>query len=102
MQSKPIFEPLFSEWCRSLYGLRRNSKTFGLINTIFAGRYRLWEVLIPPGGGHGYKALGLEPIQLVYFTDRHYNPFDEFRIVYNHHAVAYDWENAAQISSCAF
>jgi len=64
--------------------------------------YRLWEVPIPPGGGHGYKALGLEPIQLVYFTDRHYNPLDEFRIVYNHHAVAYDWENAAQISSCAF
>src|SRR5207248_3149607 len=41
-----------------LYDLRRHSKTFGLINTIYAGRFRPWEILIPPGVGHGYKALG--------------------------------------------
>jgi len=75
-----------------LYDLRRNSKTFGVINTIFVGRYRPWEILIPPGVGHGYKALGFEPIQLLYFTDRHYNPADELRIAYNHPAISYDWE----------
>jgi len=75
-----------------LYDLRRNSKTFGLINTIFVGSYRPWEILIPPGVGHGYKALGVAPIQLLYFTDRHYNLADEFRLAYNDPTIAYDWE----------
>jgi len=75
-----------------LYDLRRRSKTFGAINTIFVGRFQPWEILIPPGVAHGYKALGVEPIQLVYFTDRHYNPADELRLPYNHPDIAYDWE----------
>jgi dTDP-4-dehydrorhamnose 3,5-epimerase len=75
-----------------LYDLRRDSKTFGAINTIYVGKFRPWQILIPPGVGHGYKALGVEPIQLLYFTDRHYNPADELRIAYNHPGVAYDWE----------
>jgi dTDP-4-dehydrorhamnose 3,5-epimerase len=75
-----------------LYDLRRNSSTFGSINTIFAGRFQPWEILIPPGVAHGYKALGVEPIQLVYFTDRHYNPADELRLPYDHPDIAYDWE----------
>jgi dTDP-4-dehydrorhamnose 3,5-epimerase len=75
-----------------LYDLRRKSPTFGAINTIFAGRFQPWEILIPPGVAHGYKALGVEPIQLVYFTDRHYNPADELRLPYNHPDIAYDWE----------
>ena len=75
-----------------LYDLRRRSATFGVINTIFTGRFQPWEILIPPGVGHGYKALGVEPIQLVYFTDRHYNPNDELRLPYDHPDIAYDWE----------
>ncbi|MGA2813310.1 MAG: dTDP-4-dehydrorhamnose 3,5-epimerase family protein [Candidatus Acidiferrum sp.] len=75
-----------------LYDLRRNSRTFGAINTLYAGRFRPWQILIPPGVGHGYKALGVEPIQLLYFTDRHYNPADELRIAYNDPHIAYDWE----------
>jgi len=75
-----------------LYDLRRNSRTFGAINTMFVGRFQPWEILIPPGVGHGYKALGVEPIQLVYFTDRHYNPDDELRLPYDHADIAYDWE----------
>ena len=75
-----------------LYDLRRKSSTFGVINTIFVGRFQLWEILIPPGVAHGYKALGVEPIQLVYLTDRHYNPADELRLPYNHSDIAYDWE----------
>jgi dTDP-4-dehydrorhamnose 3,5-epimerase len=75
-----------------LYDLRRRSATFGVINTIFTGRFQPWEILIPPGIGHGYKALGVEPIQLVYFTDRHYNPADELRLPYDHPDIAYDWE----------
>jgi len=75
-----------------LYDLRRRSPTFGAINTIYAGRFQPWEILIPPGVGHGYKALGVDPIQLVYFTDRHYNPADELRLPYDHPDIAYDWE----------
>jgi dTDP-4-dehydrorhamnose 3,5-epimerase len=75
-----------------LYDLRVHAKTFGAINTIFAGRLQPWEILIPPGVAHGYKALGIEPIQLVYFTNRHYNPADELRLPYNHPDIAYDWE----------
>jgi dTDP-4-dehydrorhamnose 3,5-epimerase len=75
-----------------LCDLRRHSKTFGLINTIYVGRFRPWEILIPPGVGHGYKALGIEPIHLLYFTDRHYNPLDELRLNYNDPNINYDWE----------
>jgi len=65
-----------------LYDLRLRSRTFAAINTLFVGRFQPWEILIPPGVAHGYKALGVEPIQLVYFTDR---PYD-------HPDIAYDWE----------
>ena len=75
-----------------LYDLGRNSRTFGEINTIRAGKFRPWEIPIQPGVGHGYKALGVEPVQLLYFTDRHYNPADELRIAYNDPAIADDWE----------
>jgi len=75
-----------------LYDLRLASRTFGAINTIFAGRLQPWEILIPPGVAHGYKALGIEPVQLVYFTDRYYNPADELRLPYDHPDIAYDWE----------
>jgi dTDP-4-dehydrorhamnose 3,5-epimerase len=75
-----------------LCDLRRHSRTFGAINTIYAGRFRPWEILIPPGIGHGYKALGIEPVQLLYFTDRHYNPADELRLAYDDPNVSYDWE----------
>lgn len=75
-----------------LCDLRVRSRTFGAINTIFAGRFQPWEILIPPGVAHGYKALGVEPTQLVYFTDRHYNPADELRLPYDHPDIAYDWD----------
>src|SRR5438552_1494658 len=75
-----------------LYDLRRHSKTFGLINTIFAGRFQPWEILIPPGIGHGYKALSIYPIQLDSFTEPHDNPADELRLPYNDPNIAYDWE----------
>jgi len=75
-----------------LYDLRVQSRTFSAINTIYSGRFQPWEILIPPGVAHGYKALGVEPIQLIYFTDRHYNPADELRLPYDHPGIAYDWE----------
>ncbi len=75
-----------------LYDFRRRSRTFGWINTLHIGRFRPWRILIPPGVGHGYKTLGTEPAQLLYLTDRFYNPADEGRLAYDHPDIAYDWE----------
>lgn len=76
----------------ALVDLRPQSPTFGARNTIYAGTLRPWQILIPPGVGHGYKVIGAEPALLVYITNRFYNPADEGRIPYNHPDIAYDWE----------
>ncbi len=75
-----------------LCDFRRSSPTFGVINTLYVGQLRPWGILIPPGVGHGYKVLGVQSAQLVYLTDRYYNPEDEGRLPYNCPDIAYDWE----------
>jgi dTDP-4-dehydrorhamnose 3,5-epimerase len=76
----------------ALVDLRKSSPTFGRKNTMYVGKLRPWQVLIPPGVGHGYKVIGVDAAMLVYVTNRFYNPEDEGRIAYNHSEVAYDWE----------
>jgi dTDP-4-dehydrorhamnose 3,5-epimerase len=76
----------------ALVDLRAGSPTFGIKNTLYIGQMRPWQVLIPPGVGHGYKVIGNQPAMLVYLTDRLYNPEDEGRIEYNHPGIQYDWE----------
>jgi dTDP-4-dehydrorhamnose 3,5-epimerase len=76
----------------ALVDLRPESRTFGVKNTLYVGELRPWQILIPPGVGHGYKVVGTEPAMLVYVTDRFYNPKDEGRIAYNDAGIAYDWE----------
>jgi dTDP-4-dehydrorhamnose 3,5-epimerase len=76
----------------ALVDLRLGSPTFGLRNTMYLGALRPWQVLIPPGIGHGYKVIGGEEAVLVYLTDRFYNPRDEGRIPYNDASINYDWE----------
>jgi dTDP-4-dehydrorhamnose 3,5-epimerase len=76
----------------ALVDLRVGSPTYGLRNTMYAGQLRPWQILIPPGVGHGYKVISREPAMLVYMTDRFYNPADEGRIVYNDPGIQYDWE----------
>lgn len=76
----------------ALVDLRAGSPTFGARNTIYAGMLRPWQILIPPGVGHGYKVIGTQPSMLIYMTDRFYNPSDEGRIPYNHPSINYDWE----------
>ena len=75
-----------------LVDLRLMSPTFGLRNTLYVGTLRPWQILIPPGVGHGYKVVGKEDSLLVYATDRFYNPQDEGRIPYNDEFIQYDWE----------
>lgn len=76
----------------ALVDLRADSPTFGVRNTLYAGTLRPWQILIPPGVGHGYKVIGGDPALLVYVTDRFYNPADEGRIPYDHEGIHYDWE----------
>lgn len=76
----------------ALVDLRRGSPTHGWRNTVYVGSLRPWQLLIPPGVGHGYKVIGEHPSMLVYVTDRHYNPADEGRIPYNDPGINYDWE----------
>ncbi len=76
----------------ALVDLRRESRTYGLRNTFYVGKLRPWQLLIPPGVGHGYKVIGPEPALLVYVTNRFYNPDDEGRIPYNDPGINYDWE----------
>ena len=76
----------------ALVDLRLGSPTFGLRNTLYVGPLRPWQLLIPPGVGHGYKVIGADEAMLVYATDRFYNPDDEGRIPYNDPSINYDWE----------
>jgi len=75
----------------ALVDLRLGSPTFGLRNTMYVGALRPWQVLIPPGIGHGYKVIGNEDALLVYMTDRFYNPQDEGRVPYDDPGIDYDW-----------
>src|SRR5579862_3279431 len=76
----------------ALVDLRSGSPTFAKRNTLYVGSLRPWQVLIPPGVGHGYKIIGREEAMLVYMTDRFYNPKDEGRLPYNDASLQYDWE----------
>lgn len=75
----------------ALVDLRADSPTFGRRNTLYIGPVRPWQVLIPPGVGHGYKVCGTEPAILIYVTDRTYNPKDEGRLAYDEPGINYDW-----------
>jgi dTDP-4-dehydrorhamnose 3,5-epimerase len=75
-----------------LVDFRPQSCTFGVKNTLYTGSLKPWQILIPPGVGHGYKVIGPDPAMLVYVTNRFYDPQDEGRIPYNDPSIAYDWE----------
>jgi dTDP-4-dehydrorhamnose 3,5-epimerase len=86
-------------WCPAagmlqvaLVDLRAGSTTFGLRNTLYVGTLRPWQLLIPPGVGHGYKVIGEQAALLVYVTNRFYDPSDEGRIPYNDPGIHYDWD----------
>jgi dTDP-4-dehydrorhamnose 3,5-epimerase len=75
----------------ALVDLRTDSPTYGRRNTIYVGVMRPWRVNIPPGVGHGYKALGTDPSMLIYVTSRFYDVSDEGRIAHDDARLNYDW-----------
>lgn len=92
LQQTDCWTPVNGMFQVALVDLRLDSPTFGRRNTMYLGKLRPWQVLIPPGVGHGYKVIGNEDALLVYMTDRFYNPKDEGRIPYNDPSIQYDWE----------
>lgn len=86
------WQPVMGLFQVVLVDLRVASRTFGQRNTLYLGALRPWQLIIPPGVGHGYKIIGMDPAMLVYVTDRFYNPEDEGRIAYNEPNINYDWE----------
>jgi dTDP-4-dehydrorhamnose 3,5-epimerase len=87
-----VWTPAAGMFQIALVDLRADSPTHGQRNTIYAGALKPWQVLIPPGVGHGYKVLGDTPGVLVYATDRFYDPGDEGRIAHHDPGIHYDWE----------
>jgi dTDP-4-dehydrorhamnose 3,5-epimerase len=87
-----LWTPILGMLQVALVDLRFDSPTFGRRNTLYVGALRPWQILVPPGVGHGYKVVGIEPAVLVYVTSRFYDPADEGRIPYDEPLIAYDWE----------
>lgn len=87
-----IWVPAVGMFQVALVDLRPDSRTFGRKNTLYVGGLKPWQILVPPGIGHGYKVIGEQAGVLVYVTDQQYNPDDEGRIAHNEPSIAYDWE----------
>lgn len=87
-----LWVPMSGVFQVALVDLRADSLTFGLKNTLYVGALRPWQLLIPPGVGHGYKVVGESAGVLVYVTNQIYNPRDEGRIAYDDASIQYDWE----------
>jgi dTDP-4-dehydrorhamnose 3,5-epimerase len=92
MRQSDLWAPVMGMFQVALVDLRQGSPTFGQRNTLYSGALRPWQILIPPGVGHGYKIIGGGQSMLVYLTDRLYDPRDEGRIAYNDGSINYDWE----------
>ena len=92
LRQTDVWSPVQGMFQVALVDLRLGSPTFGARNTLYVGALRPWQILIPPGVGHGYKIIGLTPAMLVYATNRFYDPADEGRLAFDHPSINYDWE----------
>ena len=92
MRQTDFWVPALGMFQVALVDLRKESPTFGRKNTLYIGGFRPWHLIIPPGVGHGYKVIGVDPAMLVYVTDKNYDPKDEGRIPHNEPGINYDWE----------
>lgn len=75
-----------------LYDTRRETKSYKKIMEILMGEtYGLKVVKVPPGIAHGYKVIN-GPMDILYITNKEYNPSDELRIPYDDSSIGYDWK----------
>lgn len=62
-----------------LVDIRKDSKTFGHVNSVFMGIQRPRLLKIPPGVMHGWKALSHPEVLVVNFQSHVYDAADEFK-----------------------
>lgn len=63
--------------------LRKRSKTFGHVNSVFMGTQKPRLLKIPPGIMHGWKALSRPEVIVVNFQSHVFDPKDEFKFTWN-------------------
>lgn len=66
-----------------LVDIRKESKTFGHVNSIFMGIQKPRLLKIPPGIMHGWKALSRPEVLVVNFQSHIYDPGDEYKYTWN-------------------
>lgn len=86
-----IFLPIKGTAKITLVDIRPASPTYLNANSIIAGELYLKAVRIPNGVMHGYEVLPDGPMTMVYFTNRHYDIKDEFRVPYNDEELNFTW-----------
>jgi len=86
-----IFCPIVGAIRIALVDLRKDSPTHGFANSVFCGERNLRAVRIPRGVAHGYEVLPPTEMQMVYYTNQHYNPDDEVRFEYDDPAIDFRW-----------
>jgi len=77
-----------------LYDSRRDSKTFGEVNEIFAGEHNPVLVHIPPLVFHGFKCISTEEAVVINTPTEmyHYREPDEYRVDPRENDIPYDWD----------
>jgi dTDP-4-dehydrorhamnose 3,5-epimerase len=80
----------------ALYDNRKDSPTFGIVNTMELGDSNDNFVLkIPSGVAHGCKVT-TESSELFYVTSKTYNTKEEGRIPHDDPEIGYDWMNSSK------
>jgi dTDP-4-dehydrorhamnose 3,5-epimerase len=76
-----------------LHDLRPGSPTRGETGVYYLGEQNMQLIAIPRGVAHGYRVLGPEPVVLVYYVTKLYDPRepDEQRIPYDDPSIGFDW-----------
>ena len=70
--------------------LRKNSKTYGIFETIVLSSENKEQLFIPKGFAHGFIVLSESAI-LSYKVDNYYNPESESGIIWNDPDLNIDW-----------
>ena len=91
LEQDDVFVPLKGTVRIALVDFRVGSPTYGIANSIFAGERYPKAVRIPKGVAHGYEVLPGDEMLMVYYTDQHYNPKDEYRFHHDDPAIGFTW-----------
>ena len=81
-----------------LIDIRRESSTFGNLQTFLLDDREFLHLYVPPGFLHGFQAL-TETADVCYRIDRPHDPAEDLSVVYNDPDLAIDWPLQASIVS---